>query len=42
MDVNKYKRDYKYKSAEGANEGVNKWIIIIGGIAVALLAYFLK
>ncbi|MFD2597474.1 hypothetical protein ACFSQ3_00810 [Sphingobacterium corticis] len=41
MDLDKYKRDFKYRSQEGAHGGgVNKWIIIIGGILVALLAYF--
>ncbi len=41
MDLDKYKRDYKYRSQEGAHGGgVNKWIIIIGGALVALLAYF--
>ncbi|WP_206367882.1 hypothetical protein [Sphingobacterium chungjuense] len=40
MDLDKYKRDYKYRSQEGAHGGgVNKWIIIIGGALVALLAY---
>jgi len=42
MDFNRYKRDYRFKSSEGANGGgINKWIIIIGGILVALAAYFL-
>ncbi|MGJ1203215.1 hypothetical protein [Sphingobacterium lactis] len=40
MDLDKFKRDYKYKSQEGAHSGdVNKWIIIIGGALVILLAY---
>lgn len=40
MDLDKYKRDYKYRSQEGAHGGgVNKWIIIIGGAVIALLAY---
>lgn len=43
MEENKFKRDYKYKSQEGAHGGtVNKWIIIIGGAIVILLAYLLK
>jgi len=43
MDMNKYKRDYKYRSTEGAESGKwLKWLIILLGIAVALLAYFLK
>lgn len=41
MDMNKYKRDYKYKSSEGADGGVNlKWLIIGTGIVIAILAYF--
>ena len=41
MDIDKFKRDYKYKSDEGANGGaINKWLIIIGGALVILLAYF--
>jgi len=38
-----FKRDYKYKSQEGAHSGgINKWLIIIGGAIVILLAYLLK
>ncbi len=40
MDMDKYKRDYKYRSSEGDKS--YKWIIIIGAIVVALLAYFTK
>lgn len=40
MDMDKYKRDYRYKSSEGDKN--YKWIIIIGGIIVVLLAYFFK
>ncbi len=40
MDVDKYKRDYKFRSDEG-NKSF-KWIIIIGGIIVAILAYILN
>ncbi|WP_281346836.1 hypothetical protein [Sphingobacterium humi] len=40
MDLDKFKREYKYKSQEGAHGGdYNKWIIIIGGALVILLAY---
>ncbi len=43
MDMNKYKRDYKYKSTEGEEGGKNlKWLIIIAAIIVALLAYIFK
>ena len=38
MDMDKFKRDYKFKSSEDG--GFNKWIIIIGGVIVAVLAYF--
>jgi len=42
MDMNKYKREYKYKSAQGEEGGRwLKWLIIIAGIIVALAAYFL-
>lgn len=39
MEIDKYKRDYKFRSEEGTSS-VGKWIIIIGGLLVALLAYF--
>lgn len=40
MDLDKFKREYKYKSQEGAHGAdMNKWIIIIGGALVILLAY---
>ncbi len=43
MDLDKFKRDYKYKSQEGAHGGdINKWIIIIGGAVVVALAYFFR
>lgn len=44
MEDNKFKkRDYKFKSEEGAHGGdINKWIIIIGGAIIVLLAYFFK
>ena len=43
MDDNKFKRDYKFKSQEGAHGGgINKWIIMIGGAIVILLAYLLR
>jgi len=43
MDLDKFKRDYKYKSQEGAHGAdYNKWIIIIGGGIVILLAYLMK
>lgn len=41
MDMDKYKRDYKFKSEEGASAGGSlKWLIIICGIIIAVLAYF--
>lgn len=43
MDMNKYKRDYKFKSEESYNDGRrNKRIIIIGIIVMIVLAYLLK
>ncbi len=40
MDMNKYKRDYKYKSVEGAEGGKNlKWLIIIVAIFIGVIAY---
>lgn len=39
MDIDKFKRDYKYKSDEGGKSF--KWLIIICGIIVAILAFFL-
>ena len=41
MNLDNFKRDYKYKSGEGDN-GNFKWLIIGVGIVIALLAYFLK
>lgn len=40
MDIDKYKRDYRYKSNEG-NKSF-KWLIIIVALLVALFAYFFK
>lgn len=40
MDLDKYKRDFKYKSTEGDKSF--KWMIILGGIIIAILAYFLN
>ncbi|WP_262713626.1 hypothetical protein [Sphingobacterium phlebotomi] len=43
MDINKFKRDYKFKSAESDNDGKRNLIIIIVGIIVVIaLAYFLR
>lgn len=43
MDINNMKRDYKFRSEEGAEGGKNlKLLIIICGIAVGLLAFFLS
>lgn len=40
MNLDKFKRDYKYKSQEGLHgEALNKWIIIIGGIVIVVIAY---
>ncbi|WP_262506431.1 hypothetical protein [Sphingobacterium paucimobilis] len=42
MDMNKYKRDYKFRSDEGTDSGKSmKWLIIIGGLVVVALAYFI-
>lgn len=40
MDMDKYKRDYRFRSSEG-NKNF-KWIIIVVGVIIALLAYFMK
>lgn len=40
MDMDKYKRDYKYKSEEGDKNF--KWLIIGLGIIIAIIAYFFK
>ncbi len=40
MDLDKYKRDFKYRSREGDKSF--KWMIILGGIIIAILAYFLN
>lgn len=40
MDMNKYKRDYRFKSDEENKGGGSKWLIIVVGIIIALLAYF--
>lgn len=43
MDMNKFKRDYKFKSAESDRDGRrNRVIIIVGIIVIILLAYFLR
>ncbi|WP_262886585.1 hypothetical protein [Sphingobacterium sp. SGG-5] len=43
MDMNKYKRDYKYKSAEGEESGKNlKWLIIITAIIIGIIAYIFR
>lgn len=43
MDMDKFKRDYKFKSDESYDDGRrNRWIIIIGIIVMIALAYFLK
>lgn len=40
MNLDKYKRDYKFKSQEGMHgASTTKWIIIIGGMVIAVLAY---
>lgn len=38
MDMNKYKRDYNFKTNEG-KKGMT-WLIVLIGIAIAALAYF--
>ena len=43
MDMNKFKRDYKFKSHEAYDDGRrNKIIIIVSIVLVILLAYFLR
>ncbi|MGO1521490.1 MAG: hypothetical protein ACTHZ1_02540 [Sphingobacterium sp.] len=42
MNLDKFKREYRYKSEEGTQGGVNKWIIIIGGAIIILLTYLIK
>lgn len=37
--MEKYKRDFKFRSEEG--EKSYTWLIILAGIAAAVLAYFL-
>jgi hypothetical protein len=39
MNINNYKRDFKFRSDEGNNKGVN-WIIILCAVAVVAVAYF--
>lgn len=42
MNMDKYKRNYKFKSAESDTDGRrNRIIIIVGVVLVAALAYFL-
>jgi len=43
MDMNRFKRDYKFKSTESDNDGKRNLIIIIVGIVIVIaLAYFLR
>lgn len=43
MDMNKFKRDYKFKSYESYTDGRrNKWLIIGCIVFIVLLTYFLK
>lgn len=43
MNLDKFKREYNYKSQEGAHGGgPNKWLIIIGGVLVIILAYLVS
>lgn len=39
MDMNKYKRDFKYRSDMGNKKGF-MWLIIIGGIILVALSLF--
>lgn len=41
MDMNKYKRDFNYRSSEGGNGGF-KWLIVFCALLIILLAFFLK
>lgn len=38
--MDKYKRDYRFKSDEG--ERSLKWLIVVCGIVIAAVAYFLS
>lgn len=43
MDMNKFKRDYKFKSYESHTDGRrNKLLIIVGIVAIIVLTYVLK
>lgn len=43
MDMNKFKRDYKFKSNEAYDDGRrNKILIIVSIVVIVLLAYFLR
>ncbi|WP_422798794.1 hypothetical protein [Sphingobacterium sp. Mn56C] len=42
MDMDKYKRDYRFKSDEGSKGSSLKWLIILCGVAIAAVAYFFK
>ncbi|WP_262896196.1 hypothetical protein [Sphingobacterium faecale] len=40
--MDRYKRDYKFRSDEGADSGKDlKWLIIGGALVVIALAYFI-
>lgn len=39
MDMNKYKRDYDYKSEEGSNNNL-KWLVILCAVVIAVCAFF--
>jgi len=40
MDMNKYKRDYNFKSDEGNNKGMT-WFIVLIAVIIGVIAYFL-
>ena len=39
MDMNKYKRDYRFKSDEGDNKNYT-WLIILCAVVIIVFAYF--
>lgn len=39
MDMDKFKRDYRYKSSEGNSNNWLKWLIIGCAVIIALIAF---
>lgn len=38
MNMDDFKRDYRFKSQEGDNKNF-KWLVILGGAIIAILTY---